>query len=94
MEDSPVVDRFTEFKSVEHLCFLCLKEADQLCAKCGTPFCSLDHFEVHFDEENQYCYPFRVLQKPGVSVQLFMGQLVRCLHLVVLMFCYLLRSIY
>ena len=68
MEGSENFDRFTQFDSVENLCFLCLKEADQLCGKCGIPFCCMEHYEVHYDEKLNYCYPFRVLQRPEVNI--------------------------
>ena len=62
-------DRFTAVavNNVDNLCFLCLKEANNLCQHCSIPFCSTEHFEIHYDEKNNYCYPFRVLQRPEVS---------------------------
>ena len=60
-------DRFSQIKNTESLCFLCLKKADQLCKKCEIPYCSQEHFNVHYDEKIDYCYPFRVMQRPEVS---------------------------
>ena len=60
-------DRFTNIKSTESLCFLCLKDADQLCKKCEIPYCCREHLQVHYNENIDYCYPFRVLQRPQVS---------------------------
>ena len=61
-------DRFTAVagNNVDNLCFLCLKEASNLCQHCSIPFCSTEHYEIHRDEKNNYCYPFRVLQRPEV----------------------------
>ena len=64
-------DRFSQIKNTESLCFLCLKEADQLCKKCEIPYCSQEHFNVHYDEKIDYCYPFRVMQRPEVSFWVF-----------------------
>ena len=66
-EVSMAEDRFSQIKNTESLCFLCLKEADQLCKKCEIPYCSQEHFNVHYDEKIDYCYPFRVMQRPEVS---------------------------
>ena len=65
-------DRFTAVagNNVDNLCFLCLKEASNLCQYCSIPFCSTEHFEIHYDAKNNYCYPFRVLQRPEVSFEL------------------------
>ena len=60
-------DRFSQIENTESLCFLCLKKADQLCKKCEIPYCSQEHFNVHYDEKIDYCYPFRVMQRPEVS---------------------------
>ena len=62
-------DRFSDIKSVESLCFLCLKDADYICEKCGIPYCSPECFRVHYNENTDYCYPFRVLQRPQVSLK-------------------------
>ena len=67
-EVSMAEDRFSQIKNTESLCFLCLKEADQLCKKCEIPYCSQEHFNVHYDEKNDYCYPFRVMQRPEVRL--------------------------
>ena len=68
-EDIIPEDRFTAVtgNSAENLCFLCLKEAAFLCKYCGIPYCSKEHFDIHYDEKNKYCYPFRVLQRPEVN---------------------------
>ena len=67
IEDIPE-DRFTAVtgNKADNLCFLCLKEADKLCQHCSIPFCSSEHFSIHYDETSNYCYPFRVLQRPEV----------------------------
>ena len=44
-------DRFSQIENTESLCFLCLKKADQLCKKCEIPYCSQEHFNVHYDEK-------------------------------------------
>ena len=60
-------DRFQPVLDAENLCFLCLESAQNLCEKCGVPYCSEKHFRIHYDSTKDYCFPFRVLQKPEVS---------------------------
>ena len=62
------MDRFQPILQGENLCFLCLKSADLICDKCGVPYCSLECYKVHYDTDKEYCYPFRVLQKPEVCI--------------------------
>ena len=68
MESKTALSRFEELKNCENRCFLCLKECDNLCDKCGlVVFCSQAHFEVHHKASTGYCYPFKVLQRPQVG---------------------------
>ena len=62
------MDRFQNILEAENLCFLCLDLANYRCDKCDTPYCSPEHYNVHYDNEKDYCYPFRVLQKPEVGI--------------------------
>ena len=61
------MERFTLVSSTDNLCFLCLKPAEQICPKCSIPYCSEECNAVHYNPDSDYCYPFRVLQKPGVG---------------------------
>ena len=61
-------DRFSLIDKTESLCFLCLKESDEFCKKCEIPFCCPEHLRVHYNETLDYCYPFRVMQRPQVSI--------------------------
>ena len=61
-------DRFSLVEPRDNLCFLCLQQADNLCGKCGIPYCDQEHFSIHYNQDSDYCYPFRVLQRPGVSL--------------------------
>lgn len=65
------MDRFQPILEGENLCFLCLKPADNLFDKSGVPYCSDECLSVHYNAESNYCYPFRVLQRPGVSCHIF-----------------------
>ena len=60
------MDRFQKILEAENLCFLCLESANYTCDKCELPYCNQEHYNVHYDDEKDYCYPFRVLQKPEV----------------------------
>ena len=60
------MDRFQKILEAENLCFLCLELANYTCDKCELPYCNQEHYNVHYDDEKDYCYPFRVLQKPEV----------------------------
>ena len=59
-------DRFSAVEETDNLCFLCLQPASYLCPICSIPYCGTECFAVHQTKQG-YCYPFRVLQKPGVS---------------------------
>ena len=62
-----VPNRFESIEDqVDNLCFLCLKVCSDFCEKCGLAYCCLSHYNVH--AKNDYCYPFKVLQKPGVRL--------------------------
>ena len=62
-----VPNRFEAIEDqVDNLCFLCLKACSDFCEKCGLAYCCLSHYNVH--AKNDYCYPFKVLQKPGVRL--------------------------
>jgi hypothetical protein len=63
-----VADRFEAIGdgSSESRCFLCLKVSSDFCQECGLAFCCEGHRKVHGGPN--YCYPFRVLQKPGVRI--------------------------
>ena len=60
------MDRFQPILQSENLCFLCLQPASNICDKCSVPYCNQEHYKVHYNEDTDYCYPFRVLQKPEV----------------------------
>ena len=60
------MDRFKPILSGDNLCFLCLQPSTYECQNCQLPYCSEDHYGVHFDAKNGICFPFRVLQRPGV----------------------------
>ena len=60
-------NRFSTLENQSELCFLCLEKCAELCSKCSIPYCSEEHFRQHFNEELDYCYPFRVMQKPLVG---------------------------
>ena len=65
--------------SDEDKCFLCLKTADYQCEKCLLPYCCQAHYDLHTvssedinseKSESNNCFPFRVLEKPEVTVKL------------------------
>ena len=60
------MDRFQPILQSENLCFLCLQPASNICDKCSVPYCNQEHYKVHYNADTDYCYPFRVLQKPEV----------------------------
>ena len=60
------MDRFQPILQGENLCFLCLQPASNICDKCSVPYCNQEHYKVHYNADTDYCYPFRVLQKPEV----------------------------
>ena len=60
------MDRFQPISQSENLCFLCLQPASNICDKCSIPYCNQEHYKVHYNADTDYCYPFRVLQKPEV----------------------------
>ena len=64
------MDRFQPILAGEKLCFLCLKPTDLCCEKCLLPYCNQEHYKVHYNKEDEYCYPFRVLQRPMVGFSL------------------------
>ena len=59
-------DRFSAVEETNNLCFLCLQNADNLCQLCSIPYCGELCYKVHNNQG--YCYPFRVLQKPHVNI--------------------------
>ena len=60
-----------EDSSQNRLCFLCLKASTEICSSCSIPYCCQDHYQQHYDSNLDYCFPFRVLQKPEVSHSYF-----------------------
>ena len=61
-------NRFSLLDS-DKLCFLCLETASETCSFCDIPYCCQDHLRQHYNEKLDYCYPFRVLQRPEVSAK-------------------------
>ena len=56
-----------EDSSENRLCFLCLKVSTEICPYCSIPYCCQEHYQQHYNSKLDYCFPFRVLQKPEVS---------------------------
>ena len=49
-------------------CFLCLKESDLRCERCGIPYCCEDHLKSHGSKTRKdYCLPFRIRHRTEVS---------------------------
>ena len=75
-------DKEAKEMSDKDRCFLCLKESDKFCNSCLQPYCSKDHYDLHTisnidmpsgERVANYCFPFRVLQRPEVRIQKNMG---------------------
>ena len=73
------MDRFQPILAGEKLCFLCLKPTDLCCEKCLLPYCNQEHYKVHYNKEDEYCYPFRVLQKPMVCFSFLKNAFFSCI---------------
>ena len=74
------MDRFQPILAGEKLCFLCLKPTDLYCEKCLLPYCNQEHYKVHYNKEDEYCYPFRVLQKPMVCFSFLKNTFFSCIQ--------------
>ena len=55
-------DRFTAVtgNNADNLCFLCLKESDNFCKHCGIPYCSKEHFDIHYEGHTMGCLECQV----------------------------------
>ena len=58
-------------------CFLCMQPSEHSCQKCQLPYCSQEHFQIHFDPGTGYCYPFRVSENPQVR---FLGKCTKAIR--------------
>ena len=61
-------------------CFLCMKPTDLVCDHCSIPVCCDAHQRLHRSPGDDYCYPFKVCERPEVNAQptpLKTGHLVR-----------------
>ena len=71
------IDAVSENSFDDNTCFLCLKPTQLRCKRCLLPYCQKSHYDLHVTEiesqvkgqnQEQYCYPFRVRQRPEGSI--------------------------